>query len=217
MQPHLRQREGQGIFITFEGGEGAGKSTQIRLLAQHLEQAGIPAWVTREPGGTPLAEKIRHILVTGDPSSMTATTELLLMVAARSAHVHHIRQHMARGVWVLCDRFGDSSLAYQGYGRGLDTQWIRQLNHWATQGLTPHITFLLDIDTTLGLTRAHQRQGGEDRFEQEQQAFHERVRQGFLQLAAEEPGRFHLLDASQPPESLAQHIWQEVTHAFSRL
>lgn len=203
---------GRGLFLTFEGGEGAGKTTQIGLLADRLRQAGLPLHTTREPGGTPLGEKIREILVTGDPASMNETTELLLMVAARSAHARAIEDHLTRGDWVLCDRFGDSSLAYQGYGRGLDTGWIRQLNAWSTHGLTPDLTILLDIDPTAGLGRTHNRHHGENRFEQEHHPFHRRVQEGFRQLAAEEPHRFRVLDATLSVALLAEKIWQEVSH-----
>ncbi|MBF0611133.1 MAG: dTMP kinase [Magnetococcales bacterium] len=207
----------RGLFITFEGGEGAGKSSQVQLLAQRMGQSGWTTHTTREPGGTPLAEKIRQLLVSGSPTAMNGTTELLLMEAARSDHVNLIRQYMEAGVHVLCDRFGDSSLAYQGYGRGMDVDWIRQLNHQATGGLQPDLTFLLDVDEALGLGRSKGSHKGEDRFEQEKREFHQRVRQGFLNLAAASPERFRVVDGSQSLEAISQKIWQEVEDAIRRL
>lgn len=200
-----------GRFITFEGGEGAGKSTQIARLRARLEERGVAVLTTREPGGTPLGERIRQLLVTGEPGGMAPPTELLLMAAARAEHLERvIRPALARGSWVLCDRFADSTTAYQGYGRQLPLGAVAELNHWVLQGFRPHRTLLLDLDPVLGIARSHGRDHAETRFEREAAAFHQRVREGFLAIARAEPGRVRVVDAAAPLEAVAAAIWEGV-------
>ncbi|MBF0438577.1 MAG: dTMP kinase [Magnetococcales bacterium] len=197
-------------FITFEGGEGAGKTTQIRLLADRLQAAGAGVVVTREPGGCLMAERIRELLVTGQPGDLEMRSELLLILAARIEHIRQrIRPALARGEWVLCDRFSDSTLAYQGYGRGLEREQLEMLNQFALDGLEPERTFLLDIDPAIGLVRAGEnRQPIENRFEQEHLAFHQRVRAGFLALAAQHAARIRVIDATLDAQQVASAIWE---------
>ncbi len=186
----------RGLFITFEGGEGCGKSTQLRLLADVLERAGLAVESLREPGGTRLGEIVRGALLDPDHIELDARAELLLYEASRAQLVsERIRPTMVTGDAVLCDRFTDSTIAYQGYGRGLPLDEIASLNDTATGGLVPDLTLLLDIEPTLGLARATG--GGADRLEAEDHSFHDRVRQGFLMLAADEPQRFAVIDASR--------------------
>lgn len=190
-----------GKFITLEGGEGAGKSTQLAVIKSEIEQAGIEVVVTREPGGTPRAEAIRQLLLSRDAELMPESCELLLMFAARSTHLHNlILPALQRGAWVLCDRFTDASYAYQGYGRGLSLTQIENLERWVQDGLKPDLTLLLDVSVDIAMQRArlrNQSQGlGEgDRFEIEQNAFFERVREGYLQRAQAEPNRFRIVNA----------------------
>ena len=201
------------MFITFEGMDGAGKTTQIRLLQERLEKAGERVVVTREPGGNALAEKIRALLL--DPESeMDPLTEAYLYAAARAEHVRRvILPALQRGETVLCDRYLDSSLAYQGYGRGMDVDRLQQLNDFATDGLWPDLTLLLDLPVEMGLLRATRRNAttglsrAEGRFEAETLAFHERIRQGFLARARCYPDRFRVLDATLPPPALAEQAW----------
>jgi dTMP kinase len=205
------------LFITFEGVEGSGKSTQIRLLHQHLLESGIPVLLTREPGGCPIADAIRAILLDPANQEMTARTELLLYAAARAQHVEQlIRPALAAGTTVLCDRFIDATTAYQGGGRGLDAGLIGELNAVATGGLTPDLTLLLDFSAEEGVERARRRnlQGNlldEGRFELETFDFHRRVRQGYLELAARE-GRFQVIDASGSAAQVAARIAAVVDH-----
>lgn len=190
-----------GKFITLEGGEGVGKSTQLAVIKSEIEQAGIEVVVTREPGGTPRAEAIRQLLLSRDVEPMPESCELLLMFAARSTHLHNlILPALQRGAWVLCDRFTDASYAYQGYGRGLSLAQIENLERWVQDGLKPDLTLLLDVSVDIAMQRArlrNQSQGlGEgDRFEIEQNAFFERVREGYLQRAQAEPNRFQIVNA----------------------
>jgi dTMP kinase len=189
----------RGRFITLEGIEGSGKSTLARALADWLRSTGLTVHATREPGGTPLAETIRQVVLARGAEPMPAGAELLLMFAARAVHVENlIRPALARGDWVLCDRFTDASLAYQGAGRGLDVRQIRSLSALAHPGLAPDLTLLLDLAPAEGLTRARGRGEGGDRFEDETLAFFTRVRQGYRDLANAEPDRFAVLDAAQP-------------------
>jgi len=187
----------RGLFITLEGGEGAGKSTSMAFVREFLELAGHDVVVTREPGGTPLGEEIRKILLHGR-DAMAIDTELLLMFAARAEHLEHvIRPALARGACVICDRFTDATYAYQGGGRGVDDSRIRVLEDWVQHGLRPDLTLLLDIPVTEGLERAGNR-SAPDRFEREQQEFFERVRQRYLLAAAKEPERIRVIDAARP-------------------
>lgn len=190
-------------FITFEGGDGTGKSTQIRLLERHLIAQGKSCLTTREPGGTSLGQLLRQILLQSGNRAISSSTELFLYLADRAQHVHEvIAPAIAQGKIVLSDRHTDSTVAYQGYGRGFDLQLLLSLNRIASQGLTPDVTFLLDCPVELGLSRTVQRLSGSatvasnDRFENEKLEFHERVRQGFLDLARAEPARFYIIDAS---------------------
>ena len=190
-----------GLFITFEGGEGSGKTTQLRGLLSHLRATGRVAIETRDPGGTPIGKRIRALLLDPGSVGMAPAAELLLYEASRAQVVHEvIRPALARGELVLCDRFTDSTVAYQGYGRGLDLGLIGQLNALATEGLRPDLTILLDLDPALGLARAARRvaqQGSRhDRIEEEVLAFHQRVRTGYQAVAAGEPERVMVLDAS---------------------
>lgn len=192
-----------GCFITFEGVEGCGKTTQIKLLAQHLTEQGHMVIVTREPGGCPIADQARAILLDANNRAMTPTTELLLYAAARAQHVQEIvKPALAAGKIVLCDRFTDATIAYQGYGRGLDPTTIAYLNNLATGGLKPRLTVLLDCPVEVGLKRALDRINGaagarEERFELESVLFHRKVRDGYLKLAEDEPERFIIIDGSR--------------------
>jgi dTMP kinase len=183
-------------FITLEGGEGAGKSTNLAYLKDRLQGAGIPVMETREPGGTELGERIRSLLL--DPTSrMYDDTELLLMFAARFQHLHEkILPALQRGEWVLCDRFTDATYAYQGGGRGLDMDRIAVLEQWVQRSVHPHLSLLFDLPVAIGMERAGKR-GNLDRFEREQQVFFERVRAAYLSRATAEPERFRVIDASQ--------------------
>lgn len=201
MRAHTEGETLRGLFLTFEGPEGAGKSTQTRLLAAWLEQQGLAVVQTREPGGTRLGQAIRGLLLHQD--AMCAEAEYLLYSADRAEHMQTlIRPALLRGEVVLCDRWLDSSLAYQGYGRGLDLAWLRQVAQGATLGVKPHKTFLFDLPPEVGLQRFE----GRDRLEREPLEFHRRVRQGYLELARAEPERFVVLDATQTPEELQAQL-----------
>ncbi len=185
-----------GRFITLEGGEGSGKSTQVVRLADALRRAGIAVHVTREPGGWPTAELIRKLLVEGDPGRWQPMSEMLLHFAARAEHVHHVvRPCLAGGTWVVSDRFADSTMAYQGYGLGIDRAAIENVQRAAIGELRPDLTLILDIDVGTGLTRAARRAGDEDRYERMDRGFHERLRQGFLDIARREPKRCAVIEA----------------------
>lgn len=191
-------------FVSLEGGEGAGKTTVLGALRRELASAGDEVVVTREPGGTPLAETIRGLLL--DPAHEPAApeTELLLMFAARAQHVREtIRPALERGAWVLCDRFTDSSYAYQGGGRGLDQGLIEALER-AVVGLRPGLTILLDVDVAIGRERTRGRDLVPDRIERERDGFFERVRASYRARAAAEPGRFRVVDAAQPAPAVAE-------------
>jgi len=197
----------RGQFITFEGGEGAGKSTQIGLAADWLTDRGIDHIVTREPGGSPGAEEIRRLLVEGEPGRWDAVTEMLLHFAARRDHVTKIIQPaLAHGRWVLCDRYVDSTLAYQGYGHQLGEQPVRRLADMTIGACWPNVTFILDIDVADGLKRAETRTGVENRYEQMALAFHQRLRDGFLAIAAADPARCHVVNADKPLRDVAASI-----------
>lgn len=185
-------------FITLEGGEGAGKSTCIALIRHWFTEHGLPLTVTREPGGTPLAEEIRELLLRKRDEAVVADAELLLLFAARAQHIAQtILPALARGEWVLCDRFTDATYAYQGGGRGLSLARIAELERMVQGDLRPALTLLLDLPVAQGLARAEAR-AEKDRFESEQQAFFERVRNAYRARAAAEPERFRVIDASQP-------------------
>ena len=189
---------GRGRFITLEGGEGAGKSTNLEYIRTRLQSAGKVVTVTREPGGTPLGERIRGLLLDPDNTDMHVDTELLLMFAARVQHLQQcVFPALERGEWVLCDRFTDATYAYQGGGRGLNKERIGQLEAWVQAGFQPHRTLLFDLPVDIGMQRAGER-GALDRFEQEQTAFFERVRSGYLERARLFPQRFRVIDASRP-------------------
>lgn len=199
----------RGRFITFEGGEGAGKSTQIARAAAWLRARGLEVVLTREPGGTPRAERLRALLLERDAEPMPQSCELLLMFAARATHLENlIRPAVARGAWVLCDRFTDATYAYQGGGRGLPLRQIDALAELVHGDLWPDLTLLLDLPVEEGLARASTRNGagGPDRFETEQRAFFERVRDVYRARAAAEPGRFRLIDAARPVDAVAQAV-----------
>lgn len=199
-----------GLFVTFEGGEGTGKSTQIARLAGRLRARGIDPVITREPGGTPLAEGIRELLLDAGRAP-GPLAEAFLMEAARADLVAQvIRPALAGGRVVLCDRYDDSTLAYQGGGRGLDPAMLRGWNRAATGGLTPDLTLLLDLDPAAGLGRRAGAAGEPNRLDREPREFHARVRDGYLALARAEPARFLVLDASLPPEALEALVWEGV-------
>jgi len=199
-----------GLFVTFEGGEGTGKSTQIARLAERLRAHGIGPVITREPGGTPLAEGIRALLLDIGPAP-GPVAEAFLMEAARADLVAHvIRPALAAGRVVLCDRYDDSTLAYQGAGRGLDLAMLREWNRAATGGLTPDLTLLFDLDPATGLERRAGAAGAPNRLDREPREFHARVRAGYLELARAEPGRFVTLDASLPPKAMEEKLWEAV-------
>jgi len=201
--------ENPGYFISFEGGEGSGKTTQIKLLASWIDELapGSEVLVTREPGGTPTAEDIRALLVTGSPEKWRPATEAMLMSASRHEHVEQvIKPALAAGKLVISDRFYDSTRVYQGLVGGVDKNAIDALNHLACGDLVPDITFLLDMDGDVGLGRADGRGGVETRFENKGSSFHSAVRAGFLELASEEPERFVVLDASESVDAIAASI-----------
>lgn len=206
-----------GLFITFEGPEGSGKTTQIRFVAEWLSDQGLDVLTTREPGGTRIGEAIREVLLSPAHTEMCAEAEILLFSAARAQIVRETLQpHLARGGVVLCDRFADSTLAYQGYGRLLDLETLRQITLFATGGLVPALTICLDLPVAEGLRR---KQGGDqvewNRMERERLDFQERVRRGFLALAAAEPQRWLVLDALREMEVIQTEIRQRVAALLS--
>lgn len=186
----------RGVFITLEGGEGSGKSTQVQLLARALSARGIEVTVTREPGGAPGAEQIRALLVNGETGRWDPLSEALLHYAARREHLRHtVLPALAGGRWVVCDRFADSTMAYQGYGHGLGREVIAALHEAVVGDLAPDLTLILDIPVENGLGRAASR-GGEDRYERMDRKFHDRLREGFLDIARREPRRCAIIDAA---------------------
>lgn len=205
----------RGSFITLEGIEGAGKSTVARWVCEWLGRQALRATLTREPGGTPLAERVRQVVLERGEERLSAVTETLLMFAARGIHLENrIRPALARGEWIVCDRFTDATRAYQGGGRGVDPRWIESLASQLHGDLQPDCTLLLDLPVALGLQRAKSRRSGAaDRFEAETQAFFERVRSAYLELARREPGRIHVIDASAPLEA----VQRQVTALLERL
>ena len=203
----------RGYFITFEGGEGAGKSTQITRLAEVLKARGFEILVTREPGGSPGAEAVRHVLLSGAAEKLGPEMEAILFASARNDHVEQvIRPAVAAGKIVLCDRFMDSSRVYQGVTGGLDPEFMRQLEEVAIDGMVPDLTLILDIDPAVGLERAAKRRAGPaDRYEKETVALHRRRREAFLDIARREPKRCKVIDASADPEKVAAAILAGVT------
>jgi dTMP kinase len=199
----------QGLFITFEGVEGAGKTTQIAMLRAALEREGRRVCVTREPGGDAVAEGVRQLLLSQE---MSPRAELLLFLASRAQNVERvIKPELAQGAVVICDRFIDSSVAYQGVARGLGRDTVAALNEFATGGLTPAMTFLLDLEPETGLARQTDR----NRMEAESLRFHQQVREGYLAEATRSPQRFCVLDADQSPETLHAALWKKIQNFLS--
>lgn len=210
-------------FIAFEGIEGCGKTTQVRMAGEYLAAQGVSCLATDEPGGTPLGEKIREMLLNIGPYAISPRAELLLFVAARVQHVQDvISPALAQGKWVLCDRFIDATLAYQGYGRGLDRTVIMDLHNFSSAFLTPSLTILLDMPAEEGLQRALGRiariQGNnrEDRFEREALSFHQRVRDGYLALAAEHPERYRIINAARGMAAVSADVCRELLAFIKR-
>ena len=202
----------RGRFITFEGGEGAGKSTQVRRLVARLADAGHEAVKTREPGGSPGAESIRDLVLRGAADRWSPVTETLLMYAARRDHIERvIRPALARGAWVVCDRFADSTRAYQGAAGGTAPGLIAALETYVLEDMKPDLTLVFDLPVEVGLARAHARAGAEMRFESKGAAFHERLREGFRAIAEAEPERCALIDASSGMDEVESQVWQAVT------
>ncbi len=213
----------KGLFITLEGGEGAGKSTQSRRVKAELEQLGREVILTREPGGTPEAEKIRDLLVQRDGGNWTPMAECLLFFAARQMHVETlIKPAISAGKIVICDRFTDSTVAYQGYGHGFDISTIRQIEKITLGNFAPDMTFILDLPVEQGLSRslkqkdiaAGSKENTEDRFEKLRIDFHERLRKGFLEIAAQDTGRCTVVDAMKSADDVYQDIWGRIRHAL---
>jgi len=208
----------RGYFITLEGGEGAGKTTQIKLIAKQLQQQGFDVLLTREPGGNAGAEQIRELLLTGEIDRWTPMTEALLMAASRAEHVSRtIIPALSQGKWVLCDRFADSSVAYQGVARGLGFKKIRKLQQIVLGDFGPDLTFIFDLPPRQGLARAFERfenvaQGtAEDRFERMDMQFHEDLRAGYRKIAEREPERCRMIDASKSIEDIQSEIWAKLS------
>lgn len=205
-----------GMFITVEGGEGVGKSTQLAHMRDFLQAAGKQVEMTREPGGTPFAEAVRDLLLAPREEAVSADAELLLMFAARAAHLQdRIRPALAAGKWVVCDRFTDATYAYQGGGRGISAERIRMLENFVQDSFRPHATLLLDAPVEVGLQRAQER-GKPDRFEKENVEFFQRVRSTYLALVEAEPQRFHVIDAAQPIEQVSADIEQVLQTLLER-
>lgn len=208
----------RGRFITFEGGEGAGKSTQVRALVATLRARGLEVVATREPGGSPGAEALRELLVKGDAGRWSPISETLMMYAARSDHLERvIRPALDRGAWVVCDRFADSTRAYQGAGGGVSREVIEAIDAAVVGPDAPDLTLILDLPVDVGLARAQARGDTEGRFESKGLAFHERLRAGFLAIAAQEPDRCVVIDAARSPEAIEADIRDTVaTRLFER-
>ncbi len=202
------------LFITFEGGEGTGKTLQARALYRRLVQLAIPVLLTHEPGGTLLGKKLARLLKWAGDTGISPLTELLLFNASRTQLVENVIQpNLKSGKVVICDRYADSTTAYQSYGRGLDLEMVKAINNTATGGLKPNLTVLLDMPAEAGLARKGTKK--RDRFEQEDIDFHHRVREGYLRMAADDPERWLVIDASQSKEKIAQIIWQRVRQLLS--
>ena len=202
-----------GCFITFEGVEGSGKTTQIRLAGEFLREKGLPVIMTQEPGGTPLGERIREILLNQAGFDISGEAEVFLFAAARAQHTDAvILPALETGKVILCDRFSDATIAYQAYGRGLPLEAVREICRFASRGLSPRLTLLFDLPVEKGLERAFRRIAGreedsrEDRFEREHLDFHRRIREGYLTIARQEPGRVKIIDASRDIESTRREV-----------
>lgn len=205
-----------GRLITFEGGEGAGKSTQVSILVDRLRNAGRHAIATREPGGSPVAEDIRETLLSGKVKQFGPFAEALLFSIARADHIDTvINDALARGQWVVCDRFLDSTRAYQGATGGVPAPVISALERLTLHGIMPNLTIVLDIPVEEGLARMARRRGAPDRFESQDVAQHERIRKAFLNIAEEEPGRCVVIDARKPEALVAEDVWEAVTERLS--
>lgn len=216
----MNANQPRGKFITFEGGEGAGKTTQIVRLAERLEACGVATVRTREPGGAPGADSIRSLLVSGATDKWDPVSEVLLLYAARREHLNHtIRPALDRGAWVLCDRFADSTMAYQGYGHGVARDFIRTVHETVVGDAGPDLTMILDIPVDVGIARATARntdtRSGEDRFERMDTGFHERLRAGFLAIAAESPQRVAVIDADASPEAVTEAVWRTLAERLA--
>ena len=206
----------RGVFVTFEGTEGVGKTTQIQRLSADLTVQRYSVIVTREPGGTEISEQIRLLLLDPENTAMESTTELLLYAASRAQHVlEKIIPALEAGKVVISDRFADASLAYQGYGRGLDLDLIRNLNRIATSGIVPDITFLLDLPVDIGLKRAGKRGQGFDRLEREKTEFYRRIRQGYLEIVDQEPSRIKVIPAEHNEDQVYTFIKEEIVTLFN--
>ena len=200
----------RGRFITLEGGEGAGKSTQARRLAERLGELGYQVVLTREPGGSEGAEVLRNLLVQGDAGRWSPIAETLMMYAARADHLERkIRPALAEGAWVICDRFSDSTRAYQGAGGGVSPEVIEEIDHAVVGVDRPDLTLIFDLPVETGLERAHQR-GGDARFESKGEAFHRRLREGYLKIAAQEPDRCVVIDAAAHMDDVTERVWRAV-------
>jgi len=206
----------RGRFITFEGGEGAGKSTQVKRLAARLEAQGHEVVTTREPGGSPGAESIRDIVLRGDADRWSPVTETLLMYAARRDHIERvIRPALGRGAWVVCDRFADSTRAYQGAAGGTAPGLISALETYILEDVRPDLTLVFDLPPEVGLDRAHARAGAEMRFESKGMAFHQRLRDGFLSIARAEPDRCAVIDATAAMDAVEAAVWGAVSERLA--
>ncbi len=204
-----------GRFITFEGGEGVGKSTQIKTLSEHLKTKGVPHIVTREPGGSPGAEEIRSLLVTGEPGRWDVTSETLLLYAARQDLLQSvIRPALANGEWVLCDRFYDSSYAYQGVSRGFPKSQLDDLNRIVVGETKPDLTIVMDMDPKTAFERIRDREGNENRFEKFPLEWHEKLAMAFRDIAKQEPDRCTVVQAANSPDDIADEIWALVHSRF---
>ncbi len=214
----IKRAGGRGRFITFEGGEGSGKSTQIKSLAERLERSKVRTLITREPGGSPGAEIIRHLVLSGMGKLLGAEAETLLFAAARDDHVRTvIKPALAKGTWVLCDRFADSTQVYQGRLGHVAPELLNAMQRVTIGDLKPNLTFILDVPAEVGLQRAAARRGtgAPDRFESEDVKFHQELREGYREIAAAEPDRCVLIDATADVDTVAANIWNVVRQRFS--
>lgn len=207
----------RGLFVTFEGIDGCGKSTQVEMARGRLEREGRRCVVTREPGGTPIAEKIRALLLSADNGAMVDRCEVLLYLASRAQHVaEKIVPAVRDGAVVLCDRFAEATLAYQGYGRGIPVEQLFELNGFAVSGLAPDLTFVFDIEVDTAAGRMQRMGRPPDRIEGNSREFHERVRRGYLELARLRPDRIKVLDGERPAGEVGDEVWKEISARAAR-